>query len=241
MRCQFLCLLVFGLCVSGVAADAPLAQIPYSQLLDYQQRVDSLRDLKQLKVWEHVSSKRREVKPADIKLIIMRDAAHGGPLPIPLDQDGVFTLPELPALKAEDPMVLSNQPKGTMVMSVTWEIIAPTVTDMRYRELILGVQQYNEAMHRQGFMAALLAPKAIGLLLVYPDGGHRLTLHAAGGDQAIPSKSYKDAGDAVKGIDMSGMSAATTLIYLPLDDALLKQDPTVTLDSLPEAVSAAYD
>jgi hypothetical protein len=228
-------------CVLGPAYGDDMASLPYSTLVGYQQRVDALQDLKLLKVWGHVGSKRPDVKASDIRLTIMRDAAHGGPLPIAVDADGHFTLPVDQALKDEDPMVVANQPKGSMQMSVTWQIIAPTAKDLHYSQLMLGVQQYNEAMHRQGFIASLLAPKAEGLLLIYLDGGHHLVMHAAGGDKTIPSKSYQELGDAVKGIDMSGMPTATTLIYLPMDETLLKQDPAVTLDALPDAVSSSYD
>lgn len=229
------------LSTSAWSADAELAQLPYSTLLDYQQRVDDLKDLKQLKVWKHVDSSRHGVEPSDIKLTIMRDAAHGGPLVMVVDEDGHFTLPVTQGLKDEDPVVVSNQPKGSMNLSVTWQILAPTTKELSYSQLMLGVQEYNEAMHRQGFVASMMAPKAEGLLLIYTDGSHHLILHAAGGDKVIPSKTYKEWGDAIKGIDMSGMPAATTLIFLPMDETLLKQDPALTLDALPEAVSATYN
>jgi len=236
-------LFAIALCclASSAFADAPVAQLPYTQLLGYQQRVDELQDLKQLKVWENVKSSRHGVKPSDITLTIMRDAAHGGPLAIAVDGGGNFTLPVTQALKDEDALVVSNQPKGTLELSVNWEISLPASTDLRYSQLMSGAQQYNEAMRRQGVTASMLAPKATGLLLVYPDGGHRVTLHTAAGDKVITSKSYKELGDAVKGIDMSGMPASTTMIHLPLDKALLKQDPAVTLDAMPEALSASYD
>ena len=240
MPCKSLFAITLCLFALPALADVPVAQLPYTQLLGYQQRVDDLQDLKQLKVWENVKSSRHGVRPSDITLTIMRDASHGGPLAIAVDEAGNFTLPVTQALKDEDAMVVSNQPKGTLELSVNWEIGLPASTRLRYGQLLLGAQQYNEAMRRQGVMDSTLAPKATGLLLAYPDGGHRVTLHTAAGDKVIAAKSYKELGDAVKGIDMSGMPVTTTLIYLPLDKALLKEDPAVTLDAMPEAISASY-
>lgn len=58
--------LVFA--ASAFAADPPPATIKYNQLLDYQRRVDGLKDLTRLKVSTRIGSAHPGVKPTDIKL-----------------------------------------------------------------------------------------------------------------------------------------------------------------------------
>ena len=239
MRAALLILTTF-LSTAAWSADAEMAQLPYSQMLDYQQRVAALKDLDQLQVTEQVASTRRGVKPGDITLTIMRDAAHGGPVPIPVDTQGNFTLPVSAALQQEDPVVQTNQPRHTMQLRFNFNIRLPTKTSLQYSQLIRGAEHYNEAMRRQGMMASWFAPKAKGLLLIYAENGHSLTIHSTTGDKLIRSAPYRDMGTAVKGIDMSQLPAQATFILLLLDDDLLKQDPTVTLDALPQVVSPAY-
>ena len=49
MPCKSLFAITLCLFALPALADVPVAQLPYTQLLGYQQRVDDLQDLKQLK------------------------------------------------------------------------------------------------------------------------------------------------------------------------------------------------
>lgn len=115
-----------------------------------------------------------------------------------------------------------------------------TETSLRYADLVLGAQQFGEAIRRQGMMARLFAPKIVGILVIYHQGSHSLVLHVSGGDRVLKGQTPAEAKDHLKGIDMSQAPAGTSLIFVPFDDKLLAQNPQVTLDKLPDDLFPAF-
>ncbi|HEV2173611.1 MAG TPA: DUF2987 domain-containing protein, partial [Nitrospira sp.] len=182
------------------AADSK-AVISYSDLLDYQRRVDGLKDLTRLKVRTRISSTLAGVKPTDIKLTAM--LASGQAVAIPLDADGELTLPVTSELEKENPDVVSNQPKKSLQLNFDLNMQKVTYTNLRYDDLMLGAQQFREAIRRQGMMARLFMPTIRGILVVYHQGSHTLVLHTPGGDQVLKGQTIAEAKDTLKHIDMS--------------------------------------
>ena len=219
------------------AADS-VAVVSYGDLLEYQHRVDGLKDLTRLKVRTRISSTLAGVKPVDIKLTAT--LASGQAVAFPIDADGNLNLPVTPELERENPDVVSNQPKKTLQINFDLDMQKVTSTTLQYDDLMLGAQQFGEAIRRQGMMAKLFMPTIRGILVVYHQGSHTLVLHAPGGDQVLKGQTPAEAKDHLKDIDMSHAPAGTTLIFVPLDDKLLKDNPKVTLDAPPDDMGPSF-
>lgn len=228
---------IFLLAAPALADDAPRASLPYSVLQDYQQRLDGLKDLDQLTVSASIGSTQAGVKPSDITL--SAKLASGQVVGIPVDAQGRLTLPASPELQAENPLFVSNQPKGTLQLNFKFDIKTPTATTARYADLMAGARQFNQAMRRQGVMASMFGPKARGLLIAFGSGAHTLTLHTAKGDQVLKSGALAEAQAHLKALKLTDDSGKGTFIYVPLDDDLLDENPPTTFDVLPTGVVPA--
>jgi hypothetical protein len=119
-------------------------------------------------------------------------------------------------------------------------LVPPTHTDLPYAELMLGISQLNQAVDNQSLGVMAKLHKSIGLLLFYADGDHSLTVHAKTGDQIVKSVSVDKIAAHLQGIDPKSLALSTRVIYLPLDTAMLKEDPRVSLDSLPAQIFPAF-
>ncbi|HEX7964889.1 MAG TPA: DUF2987 domain-containing protein [Gammaproteobacteria bacterium] len=220
-----------------LADDAPRASLHYSDLKGYLDRLDGLKDLDHLTAAASIKSAQAAVKPQDIKLTAKLKS--GQAVDIPIDSDGRFTLPSSPELEKEDPLFVSNQPKGTLGLNVKFDIKTPTRLSDTYASLMLGATQFNEAIRRQGFMASMFGPKVGGLLIAFDSGGHTLTLHTTKGDRVLKSASLAEAQKHLKSMKLTEDSGKRTFIYVPLDDDLLDEDPPAVLDALPTGVIPA--
>ena len=239
MRRQFLCYLL--LCLSAsVAADDGMTRFHYLDLYNIQQSVSSMQGLQGLRVDLYVTSTRPEVTPQDISLTIHH--ASGAEQPIAHDNWGHTLLPVTDALKAENPLIVTNQPKHTLQASVVIDLPPPADLDLRYDALMLGVVQLNDAItnRRLGPLAQAYPAKADGLLVFYDGSEHSLTLHRKTGDQILKGKSAEQQLSHLKGINKDLLVPGTQIIYVPLDAATLKENPRVTLDSAPAQIFPAF-
>jgi len=217
--------------LSPVHAEDTLTTFHYRDLYDIQQGVASLQDLRRLRVGLYITSTLPAVPRDSIKLVINR--ASGEHVDVPVDAAGRVELPASPDLQAENPLIVTNQPKHTLKASVVIDLVPLATTRMDYAGLMLGVRQFNAGIDRHGAMASLYASKSDGLLLFYNEAGHGLTLHGAKGDRMIKSEPVAAVKAHLKGIQTKYLIASTTVIYVPLDVKLLKDNPRVELDSLP--------
>lgn len=229
MRSAALILLLAA--VPALADDAPRASLHYSDLKGYQERLDGLKDLDQLTVSARITSAQAGVKPADIKLSAKLES--GQTVDIPIDAEGKFTLPSSPELEKEDPLFVSNQPKGTLGLNIKFDVKTPTVTAQPYKGLMLGAVQFNQAIRRQGVMVSMFGPKAKGLLFAFESGAHTLTLHTAKGDQVLKSVSLAEAQKNLKTLKLTDATGKGTFIYVPLDGDLMDENPRTAFDVLP--------
>ena len=145
------------------AKNTEIAQLPYQQLVTIARNNSSApgedtgaaddsstSDEKEPagKLMLRISS--TEGVPVDkITLTIMRAS---GPVAIPIDEKGDFEVPWSEELSAENPMVVSNQPKGTMNLGFTIVIpeMRPKVVDgkVAYQELFEQLLEAQKAMRR---------------------------------------------------------------------------------------------
>lgn len=243
MRVRYAALLAICLplyVASSRADDDGMTSFHYMDLYNIQQSVASLQDLKALRVVLYVTSTRPDVDSLDIALIMHH--ASGAQERIYLDVYGRARLPVSDALKAENPLIVTNQPKHSLQASVVIDLVPPEHTDLRYDALMLGVTQLNEAMVRQrlGAMAKLYGQKVTGLLIFYNGGEHSLTLHEKAGDQVLGSTRVDQVLSRLKHINTHLIPPNTQIIYVPLDKALMQEDPRVTLDALPTQTFPAF-
>jgi hypothetical protein len=233
MRRTFLAIAALLALAPAIAEDTPRASLPYSKLMDHQKLVSKLKDLDQLKVSASLSSMNPKVQPSDIT--VEARLKSGQVVSIRVAADGSFTLPSSPELAQEDPLFVSNQPRGSMGLDIQVSIKTPAVTAQRYADLMRGVTQLDVAMMRQGLMKA---PKAYGLLFVFNNGGHTLTLHTSKGDKVIGSETLEQARKHVKNNQLTG-NDKSTVIYVAMDGDILRENPQTTFDVLPVEVVPA--
>lgn len=218
--------------VMAAYADDTLTTFHYNDLYRIQQGVDSLQDLKRLRMGLYITSSLPDVRRDTIKMTIHRDS--GALMDIPVDATGHMDLPVSDDLRAENPLIATNQPKHTLRASVVVDLVPLTGTEMNYAELMLGVRQFNEGIDRGGAMVLLHASKANGLLLFYNDAGHSVTLHGAKGDKVIKSETVGAAKAQLKNIQTKYLIRSATVIYVSLDQKLLQENPSIRLDRLPD-------
>jgi hypothetical protein len=242
MRCQYAVLVAacITLCVASARADDGMTSFHYLDLYNIEHSVAGMHELQALRADVYVTSTLPGVGPQDITLTMHR--ASGALEPIQHDWYGHTLLPESAALKTENPLIVTNQPKHTLKASVLIDLLPPPDTELTYTALMLGVNQLNEAIDGRKILALskLYGQKANGLLLFYNYGDHSLTLHRAQGDEVVKSTSPDKAAAHLKGFDTSVLAPGTQVIYLPLDATTFKANPRVTLDAPPAQTFPAF-
>jgi len=133
---------------AAAAADAKpaeIAQLPYQALVGIA-RNNADRPTDGEKMMLRISSS-EEVPVEEIKLTIMKAE---GEVPIEIDEKGDFEVPFSDALYDENPMVVSNQPKGTMNLKVMIDLkeVRPKVVDgkVKYRDLFSQLLELQKKM-----------------------------------------------------------------------------------------------
>lgn len=242
MRNRYAALLFSGLMLTfGTArADDGMTSFHYLDLYNVEHSVAGMRELQALRADVYVVSTLPGVGPQDIKLTMHR--ASGALEPVQHDWYGHTLLPESETLKAENPLITTNQPRHTLQASVVIDLLPPSSTELPYSALMLGVTQLNEAIASRKIYALSKAygQKADGLLLFYNYGDHSLTVHRAQGDQVVKSTTPDKAAEHLKSIDTKLLVPGTQVIYLPLDAMTLKANPKVTLDAPPAQIFPAF-
>jgi len=122
-----------------------IAQLPYQALVSIA-RNNADRPSDGEKMMLRISSS-EEVPVEEIKLTVMR---ADGEVPIEIDDNGDFEVPFSDGLYDENPMVVSNQPKGTMNLKVMIDIkeVRPKVVDgkVKYQDLFRQVLELQKKM-----------------------------------------------------------------------------------------------
>ena len=107
-------LLIAGLlmCQWAIAQSQENATLPYATLCRFAAMdLKGIAGLTNQEIRLTIKSKTPGVQPSDIRLHI---ESATGQIPIPLNSDGTFSLPISQELLRENPMIVANQPKGTM-------------------------------------------------------------------------------------------------------------------------------
>lgn len=126
-----------------------IAKIPYEALIKIAQ--SDAAQPKDADIYTlRISSKIETVKPGQIELFLDRTKA---PHVLKVDANGYFMVPHNAELLAENPDLVSNQPKGSLNLEVKLSLPKPElpkITDgrVRYQELFKPIIVLNDAMRQ---------------------------------------------------------------------------------------------
>jgi hypothetical protein len=173
-----------------------------------------------LQVFLRMKSSLPEVKIADLKVYI---DSKDGPIPVGLGTNGIFSVPMRDNLLAENPPILVNQPKGTMVFA--WYaglLVSETPTNgIRYSALMRPLKDL-EAIRAQ-MVPGISSATIHGLKLVWAkDKDATIVIHAKTGDMTFKTDSAHE-------------------LVIPWQRSLLEEDPPITLSSPPDKVDVANE
>ncbi|MGD9584797.1 MAG: hypothetical protein AB7V26_14165 [Lysobacterales bacterium] len=173
-------LVVVVLALSGAlsgAAPEPGA-IPYAALYQALRPVLELRGYDRLLASATVQSKLPGVQAASIRLVIHR---RGGPQPVNVAADGSFDFPLTGELLEENPMVTSNQPRGSLTLAVTLSLRPVSGLRISYGELAAGIDQARAALASD---PARVGTGIRGVELRFPPG-HMATVVLSGRSERL--------------------------------------------------------
>jgi len=126
-----------------------VAALPYQQVIRIA-RSDMNNDEEAEKYRLRIQSRLPGVKPADIELFLDTEK---GPVFVLVDNEGFIEVPNSAALHAENPHLVSNQPKQTLNIFVDLElpkVTPPKIEDgkVAYRELFRPLIEIQEEMRK---------------------------------------------------------------------------------------------
>jgi hypothetical protein len=96
-------------------ADEATSTTPYATLYQVLSPVTKIATYDHLVAIERIQSKDRSVRPDTIRVVIH---AKSGPINVPVSPTGEVKFPVTEALRAENPPVETNQPKGSLALIV---------------------------------------------------------------------------------------------------------------------------
>jgi hypothetical protein len=137
VRCTCLWLLAPVLAQAGSA--------PYASLYHALEPGLKLKDFPRLKAVQRIQSKLARVRPDQISVRIL---TGGGSIDVPITADGQIRFPLEDRLLSENPAVESNQPSGSLSLSVSFEVVPPAQVALPYGEFIDSVRQAQAALRQ---------------------------------------------------------------------------------------------
>ncbi len=192
LRAGWVALLLLPGALGAQAAET--ATIPYAKLDEILQKADAI-DRKKLVVLAQVGSRNKAVKPSEITLTIK---SATGAIPIRLSAEGdLLDFPRTEALRKENPPIESNQPKGSLALSMGLGLAIPDALTFRYAGIVDGIAEGNKAVKAQAGMLSLVAPSLKAVVFFFPPrsaGKATVEIAAAGGKKVLTA----DAGGEVK-------------------------------------------
>ena len=127
------------------AAAEPGNSTPYAALYGALAPAREMAAFDRLVAVQRIESKLQGVPPTAIRLTIQ---ARGGAIAIKPTADGSFTFPMNEALLAENPLVLSNQPKGSLTISVMPALKMPAGSRWAAADIRAALSQVEQLLAR---------------------------------------------------------------------------------------------
>ena len=187
------------------------AVIPY-QTVDQLWQIAADTDQTKLAVHVFIQANRRTTN-----LTATIQSASGN-IPLELGEGGrILKFPHTPELVRENPPIIANQPKGTMGLTLSGELVMPDGLTFRYARLGEGVAEANRMIKSQAGWFSLLAPKAQGVGFFFPKTNAvraKIKIQSATGSKQFTADEHG-------------------LIKIKLEKSLLTENPEVMLSEKP--------
>lgn len=205
-------LFALALAFSAAAPAQEMGKLPFATLDEVMQRTATV-DRSKVAVRIRITSKNASVKASAIALTI--DSKTAGQIPVPIGPDGsVGSFPRTDALRKENPLILTNQPKGTLALGVDMGIVVPPTDSFPYARLSEGLAEVNATIKKQSGVLGMFVGSVNRAIFVLNDPAGTVTINAKAGPRPLKA-------------DAEGKVA------LALDPALVKENPTVTVSKRP--------
>jgi hypothetical protein len=127
--------------------------------------VQAIRAYDHLVAHERIASKSPDVEPQAIHIVIH---AKRGDIVVHVAADGSVDFPVDEAMHAENPMVETNQPKGSLGLSVTAGLRLPDALQVTWAQIDASLVQADELAAKNGGGAP--ARRASGVEFRFPPG-----------------------------------------------------------------------
>jgi len=203
------------------AATEP-ARLPYDLIYQIQKTEATLgAKFTNLYMYLGMSSTLPQVGLRDLAVYI---DANEGRIPVAINQtNGTFTVPMRDGLLAERPLIVVNQPKGTM--NLEW-YVGLRVSDIptnstHYGQLMRPLKDLEVIRNEMRKIPGSPDLEIYGLKMIYaPDKEASVVIHASGGERVLKTDE-------------------THSLVVPYDPALLAEDPFVSIPIPPLRVDVA--
>ena len=122
-------------------ADEAISSTPYSVLYGVLSPVNKIATYDHLVAIERIESKNAAVKPETIKVVIY---AKSGAIFVPVAPSGEVKFPVTDALRAENPAVETNQPRGSLALIVNVALKIGDRTRVPWTDIEAGLDQVKK-------------------------------------------------------------------------------------------------
>ncbi len=188
-----------------------LAQLPYHELVKIAQN-----DSSQVKEQGRLTFVLASNKNVPLDQIVLSLELKKGALPLPLDAKGHFSVPFSDALMDENPLMWSNQPRGSLSLKFT--LAVPRMGKMKALEVVEGKVKYQAVF--QSLVDFKAAMKKVDTHFG-EDGQQQLAVQCVTGGRAITI--YQKFGSRkIK----AGDDASVWLLY---DPRLFQENPDISV------------
>lgn len=136
-------LLLGGFCATAVQAQNASDGVPYASLWQALSPGIELANYPRLQAVQRITSKRPDVRPEQILVWIN---APQGRIDVPVAPDGQVRFPLREELRTDGTTVSSNQPRGSLSVSLSFEVVPPGNTVWSWTEFADAMTQARAAL-----------------------------------------------------------------------------------------------
>lgn len=196
---------------AGAAPAQETSTTPYAVLYQVLEPAQAIGKHDRLRAVEHIESKRPGVAPSDIRLTIR---SRSGDRAVPVAPDGRLEFPVDAVLKAENPDVLTNQPKGSLTLTVTFEFKFADPQRVAWDELGAALEQARAAVAER---AAGAQARVAGIEYRFAAGEDARVIIAGAGERLL-------------------MAAGDGRVIVMIDETVAKERPTLLASRKPSVI-----